>query len=99
MIRVSISEAKNRLSALLDKVRHGETVLIMDRSKPIARLDPVRPERDSDLESWLAELERGGLIRRPRVALSKFRLREPIAKARRGKSVVDALLAEREEGR
>lgn len=99
MIRVSISEAKNRLSALLDKVRHGETVLITDRARPIARLEPVRPEQDSELETWLADLERGGLIRRPKVALSKLRLREPIAKARRGTSVVDALLAEREQGR
>ena len=99
MIGVSISEAKNQLSALLDKVRQGETVLIMDRTKPVARLDPVRPEKDAEFEGWLAELERGGIIRRPKVSLSKLRLTEPVAKAKRGASVVDALLAEREEGR
>ncbi len=41
MKTASISQTKNQLSALLDAVRHGETILIMDRNCPVARLEPV----------------------------------------------------------
>jgi prevent-host-death family protein len=41
MKTATISETKNQLSALLDRVRHGETILITDRSQPVARLEPV----------------------------------------------------------
>lgn len=99
MIKVSISEAKNRLSALLGKVRHGQAVLIMDRSRPVARLEPVKPEDVGDPETWLADLERDGIVRRPKVSPSKLKFSEPIAKAKRGSNVVEALLAEREAGR
>ena len=43
MHRASISDAKNNLSALIDRVRRGETVLICDRKRPVARLQPVGP--------------------------------------------------------
>lgn len=99
MIKVSISEAKNRLSALLDKVRHGQSILIMDRSRPVARLDPVETQDVGDLEVWLAELERDGIVRRPKVAPSRLKLTQPIVKPKRQASVVEALLAEREESR
>ena len=36
MKTATISETKNRLSALLDRVRHGETILITDRERPVA---------------------------------------------------------------
>ena len=41
MIEVGISEAKTHLSALLEKVRHGQEVLITKRGEPIARLVPA----------------------------------------------------------
>jgi len=41
MIRATISQVKNSLSAYLRKVRAGETVLIMDRKTPIASLSPI----------------------------------------------------------
>jgi prevent-host-death family protein len=37
MNSASISEAKNSLSALVDRVRRGETVLISDRGRPRGR--------------------------------------------------------------
>ena len=43
MKSTSISEAKNRLSAYIDRVRRGETVVITDRGKPVARLTLVEP--------------------------------------------------------
>ena len=37
----SITEAKNSLSALIDGLKAGSTVLIVDRGRPVARLEPV----------------------------------------------------------
>ncbi len=37
----TITEAKSGLSALIDQVRAGETILITDRGVPVARLEPV----------------------------------------------------------
>jgi prevent-host-death family protein len=39
MLVATITEAKNRLSALIDQVRSGESVLIVDRGIPVARLE------------------------------------------------------------
>ena len=43
MKTATISETKNGLSALLDRVRHGESILITDRNQPIARLERQWP--------------------------------------------------------
>ena len=40
MQRATITEAKDGLSKLLDRVKAGETILIMDRGVPVARLEP-----------------------------------------------------------
>lgn len=40
MRTVSVSEAKNSLSALLREIRGGATVVITDRGVPVARLLP-----------------------------------------------------------
>lgn len=61
MHRASISEAKNKLSALLDRVRAGETILILDRGTPVAKLAPAQDVPD---DARLARLERAGIVRR-----------------------------------
>ena len=48
MDRATISQIKNRLSAYLKKVRAGESVLILDRDQPIARLERVSSEDRPD---------------------------------------------------
>ena len=95
----TISQTKNHLSALLDRVRHGETVLIVDRHRPIARLEPVATVRKSDSEGRLARLERAGLLRRGDRSLVDKILRQRPPKARPGADIVEILLAERAEGR
>lgn len=40
---VNIHDAKTHLSALLDRVAAGETVLLGRRNKPVARLMPLEP--------------------------------------------------------
>lgn len=96
MKRVKISELKNRLSYYLRFVRRGQSVVVYDRDRAIARIDPVRdagPAGDSD---YMAELERVGAVRGPTTPLPTGWLdQRPTINA----NVVAALLAERESGR
>lgn len=45
-MEIGAFEAKNTLGSLLDRVEKGEEVIITRRGKPVARLAPVRTERD-----------------------------------------------------
>ena len=63
MKTATISHAKNHLSELLAGVKRGETVLILERDRPIARIVPVEGTERSDDER-LTDLERRGIIRR-----------------------------------
>ena len=47
MDQVSVFEAKNRLSALLDQVEQGRPVTITRRGRPIARLVPAQAADDA----------------------------------------------------
>lgn len=49
MKEVKIAELKAHLSAHLAAVRKGETVVVCDRSTPIARLVPMKHGHDDDL--------------------------------------------------
>jgi prevent-host-death family protein len=97
MKRASITEAKNNLSALIDSVKGGTPVLIVDRGRPVARLEPV--SRIGSGDDRLARLIREGVVRPARRAAPKalFFSRPPRAKP--GASGVRALLDERRAGR
>jgi len=95
----TISQTKNNLSALLDKVRHGETILIVDRDRPVARIVPVQTSDVPDQEGRLRRLERAGLIRRGTGGAVAEILRGRPPKPLKGGDILKALLAEREEGR
>ena len=94
MKKVSISELKNQLSAYLQSVRGGETVVVYDRSRPVARIDRVTDEDDEDR---VTQLQRTGQLAPPADPLPLDLLRSPAPRA--SASVLDALLEEREEGR
>ena len=97
MTTASITQAKNNLSKLIKKVRHGESVLILDRNVPVARLEPLPPgSKDAD-EARLIELERQGLIKRGTGKLPKDFWTRPRPKLKG--SVVKTLLKMREEAR
>lgn len=97
MRSVSVSEAKNKLSALLREVRSGATILITDRSVPIARLTP--PPATRGITAKAIELAQRGLLVLPERAPSTKWLDLPWPKAKGNASVVRALLEERESGR
>lgn len=98
MEKTNISNLKNRLSAYLKKVQAGETVLIMDRNRPIARIERVSGALAA--EERMARLEAAGLIRRPVRPMSPRLRKMLLSKGPRAeKSVLEALLEERREGR
>ena len=48
MRKISTSEARTHLSALLDEVARGETIVITKRGGPVARLTPPEaPDRET----------------------------------------------------
>ena len=97
MKRATLTETKNNLSALVDQVQRGETILILDRGRPVARLESVVGEEDP--EGRLARLERQGLLRRGSAPLPREILMKKPPKPAAGASALEALLTERREGR
>jgi antitoxin (DNA-binding transcriptional repressor) of toxin-antitoxin stability system len=85
-----VTDVKNRLSHYLRLVARGETVTILDRGRPIARLSRVQAG-EAEIDALVA----AGLARPPLDPLPKDFLTRtlPVPKA----SVVDALLDDRRD--
>ena len=101
MIRATISEVKDGMSAYLRRVKSGESVLVMERRTPIARIIPVGLDSDGgregdsvDREAKLARLERAGIVVRRGSGSPLDVLGQPL---RSGAGVLEALLEERSE--
>ena len=79
------------------ELRPGETVVITDRGRPVARLESVFADSSADPVGRLARLERRGLLRRASGPPAKT----PRAFAKRAKAsgTLDVLLEERRSGR
>jgi prevent-host-death family protein len=98
--KVSITEAKNRLSALIDGTKGGSPVLIVDRGRPVARLEPVTNSAKGDeQDGQLARLIREGDVRLGNVPLSRSLFTDQPPRLKGGMSAVAALIEERREGR
>jgi antitoxin (DNA-binding transcriptional repressor) of toxin-antitoxin stability system len=95
MERVSISQLKDQLSAYLKKVQAGDTVLVMDRDRPIARIEAVDPALDED--AHYQRLVAAGLVTPPKRPFSAD-LIQPVDLGPEAR-VLDALLEERRESR
>ena len=97
MKTATITQAKNGLSALIDLVRGGESVVITDRGRPVARIEPVTSVADQP--GRLLRLERAGAVRighgAPPVAL----IGRPGPALAPDATAVGALLDERRSGR
>jgi prevent-host-death family protein len=94
----SITEAKNQLSALIDRVRGGESVLIVDRGVPVARLESAMIG-SVEPAGRLARLQRAGIVRPAVTAPSGNPLRGRPPRPRGGASIVQTVVQERREGR
>ena len=66
MKKANIAELKNRLSHYLNRVKRGETVLVMERATPVARIVPTAPPSQmssAEANAWLKRLETDGILR------------------------------------
>ena len=99
MKKASITEAKNRLSALIDGLKGGSPVLIVDRGRPVARLEPVMTGREPEHNGRLSRLIREGIVRAGRASLSRAIFADKPPRAKGGASASQALIEERRENR
>jgi antitoxin (DNA-binding transcriptional repressor) of toxin-antitoxin stability system len=94
MKKASVSDLKNQISRYLDYVKHGGTVLVLDRQIPVAELKPLTGK---SANNRLIALERKGIVRRGSGSIPAKFFEEKIG-GRRAK-ILAALLGERSEGR
>jgi prevent-host-death family protein len=99
MKKASITEAKNRLSALIDGLKGGSAVLIVDRGRPVARLEPVSAAPAGEDDGRLARLMREGIVRAGRTQLPQALFTDQPPRAKSGRSAVRALIDERRDSR
>lgn len=99
MKKATISYTKNKLSALLDLVKAGETILITDRGRPVARLEPAEGTGPEYEEARLQRLVRKGIVTPAKRPVSKHFFDLPIPKPSGKGDILKALLDERAEGR
>ena len=97
MKRASITEAKKNLSALIDGLKGGSPVLIVDRGRPVARLEPVTTGLEAGQDGRLLRLVRDGVVRPRQAAPPPTLFSQPPPRAKAGASAVN--LDERRAGR
>jgi prevent-host-death family protein len=95
MKKASISEAKNNLSSLIDGLKGGSPVLIVDRGRPVARLEPVTTGPRSGDDSRLRRLVRDGVVRPALAAVPKALFVSKPPRPKGGASGVRALIEDR----
>lgn len=58
MTEISLAEAKNRLSELVERANGGETIIVLRRGKPAARLMPPEASEVSDRSAEVQQVFR-----------------------------------------
>jgi prevent-host-death family protein len=98
MKKAGIAALKNNLSQYLDRVKGGESIMVMDRNRPVAQLVPLPRKANGKVveEDRLARLERKGLIRRGSTGSLKWLVKRRPVKLKG--SVLQDLLDERRSG-
>lgn len=102
MLTATISQLRNGLSAYLRQVKGGETVLIMNRATPVARIVPLAhqtgssPIAGNDDQARIDQLITEGLATRENNLGAMEALRELGGRWPAGHGLLDALRDERE---
>ncbi len=66
MSTVGVKALKNRLTQYLRRIKQGDEVVVTDRGKPIALIQPIQTaERVLSLDARLAKLAAQGLVALP----------------------------------
>ena len=99
MKRTSITDAKNGLSALIERVRHGESIIIEDRGVPVARLESVAAPGRHEVEGRASRLQRQGVLRPPLSSVPRRLLTTPPPTPSGAATLSEAVIAERRDGR
>lgn len=94
-----MSQARADLSALIEEVRHGESVVITHRGSPVARIEPLTTAESPDRGRFESLVARGLAIpARERIDIEGF-LDAPRPKLPDGVFASDFIVEEREESR
>ncbi|MBI4604110.1 MAG: type II toxin-antitoxin system prevent-host-death family antitoxin [Planctomycetes bacterium] len=96
MTTTPVAELKAKLSKYLKQVKAGQEVLVTERGVPVAKLVPL--EAAHKRGSRRERLASAGLLRLGRGRVRKALLTPPKGTVT-GKTVLEALLEERREGR
>lgn len=81
MLRITVTDLKDKLSKYLRLVKRGEVIEIMERKVPVARVERVEPA-NADGEAWLDHLAAEGLLIPPKRKLSKSFFKSPPVKCK-----------------
>ena len=85
---------------LIDAVKQGESILILDRDVPVARLETAFASSvNQEMDTHLAQLERTGQFSRKKKDLPDDFFQYPRVSLKENVSIVDAVQRDREEGR
>jgi prevent-host-death family protein len=101
MLTANIATAKNELSRLLRRVKNGERVIITDRNRPVARLEPIAADDPAARADTLLALQEAGVLTpplRPSFNVKTFVATKGPTLAK-GRGLAAAILEEREDGR
>lgn len=92
MQKVGSREFKNRMGRYMRAIRKGQSLLLTDRGKPIAKISPADEEAKPEptIMDVLKRLEAEGKLRLGKRPLGKFR-----AIPSRGKSASEMILEDR----
>jgi prevent-host-death family protein len=72
MMAIGIRELKNKLSQILRITKNGEKIIILERGKPIATIQPINKiEKVPNLDIILSRLSLEDMIRLPQKKLLK----------------------------
>jgi prevent-host-death family protein len=95
MNKVSIITAKNQLNGLIDRVKQGETIVIIESGKPVAQLQPV-----NIAEPILSVIHASGLLKLPvaKLDLAVF-LAAPRSTIPSNHSLTSAIIEDRDRER
>jgi antitoxin (DNA-binding transcriptional repressor) of toxin-antitoxin stability system len=103
MKKASIAEARNNLGKVIDGLAGGTSVLIVDRGRSVAPLEPVTsgvaPDDGRLSRLVCASIVHAGSVRSDGGKPARSVLASPPPRTKRAASVLTALLDERRKGR
>jgi prevent-host-death family protein len=96
MRSVNVARLKDRLSEYLSVAKSGEEIIIRDRNLPVAKLVPFETQGAPEEDLLLVA---AGKMRLPKAKFDPKMLGRIPGRRAKGNKAIEALLAEREEGR